>query len=69
MPKLKPLKVWKRWIKIKTLNWQQIGLALRDLVRSSERTAARMRLWIAVTKLNFLSVHEMLEELIRYPPY
>ncbi len=69
MPKLKSLKVWTRWIKIKTHNWQQIGLALRDLARSSERTAAKTRLRIALAKLDFLPVHEMLQDLIRFPPY
>ena len=67
--KFKPLRVWKRWLKIKTLNWWQIGLALRDLARSSERADAKMRLWTALAKLDFVPVHEMLQDLIRFPPY
>ena len=62
-------KIWLRWLMVKTGNWRRFGLATIDFVRSNDCDRAFSNLLIATAKLNLNGIYDILDDLIRFPPY
>lgn len=65
----KRLDVWLRWLHLKTIPWQQLSFATYELLQFPDRDQAKSRLLISLTKFNLIGIYEILEDLIRFPPY
>ncbi|MGG6266872.1 hypothetical protein ACQ4M3_21525 [Leptolyngbya sp. AN03gr2] len=63
----KSLMVWGRFVRMQLSPWV-------TLIQSSHRAIqgcpkGRSRFMVSLTKLNLLAIYDLLDDLIRYPPY
>lgn len=65
----KRLIVWLRWFSCKTVAWRQFARTTIELIQAQDCSHARSRWFLSLNQINLIGIYEILEDLIRFPPY
>lgn len=63
----KSVAVWGRFARMQLSPWLMVIQSSHEAIQGTPQ--GQTRLMMSIAKLNLLSIYEILEDLIRYPPY
>jgi len=63
--------LWYRWIRLKIHVWLVLlSVIYRYIhIRDVDRTHVELKLLLALGRVDFVAVYDILDDLIRFPPY